>query len=294
MIDSHYGSRAVFFNYDVCTARPVLLQAVSAPARAILTLHFSPFEAIHAGFASNAMPGYQTKQEQVPISGADELLIRSLLDKQQFSDPLGEAERLGISSATWPLFGLLWPSGLRLAACMALRPVLTGERILELGCGLALPSLVSHRRGADVTASDCHPLAGAFLLANLGLNHLLPMKYRHGDWHEPASWPGPADEPARDRVQGRYDLIMGSDLLYERDASLALAGFIERHATPAAEVWIVDPDRSNRAAFNRHMAGQGFGVREERLDRAASAETAAYKGRLLVYQRSTPAPAAHA
>ena len=126
------------------------------------------------------MPGYQTKQETIAVAGVADLVIRSLLDRQQFADPLGDAERLGISSATWPLFGMLWSSATHLAARLALRPVLAGERILEIGCGLALASLVAHRRGADVTASDCHPLAGAFLRENLRLNGLLPMKYRHG------------------------------------------------------------------------------------------------------------------
>lgn len=236
------------------------------------------------------MPGYQIKQERVPIAGAGDLIIHSLLDRQQFFDPLGEAERLGISSAAWPLFGLLWPSGMRLAACMALRPVAAGERILELGCGLALPSLVSHRRGADVTASDCHPLAARFLAANLGLNQLLPMKYRHGHWGAADEAAEPDEAPAMERVQGRYDLIIGSDLLYEPDARGDLAGFIGRHAMPLAEVWIVDPDRGNRPSFTRHMAAQGFGLRQERLDRPASAGAVAYKGRLLVYRRSLQAP----
>lgn len=230
------------------------------------------------------MPGYQIKQERIAITGADHLIIRSLLDRQQFSDPQGVAERLGISSATWPLFGVLWPSGLRLADCMAVRPVRADERILELGCGLALPSLVSHRRGADITASDCHPLAGGFLQENLGLNQLLPMKYRHGDWAEPPPL-APGKEAVPLIVTGRYDLIIGSDLLYEPDVSGALAGFIGRHAMPAAEVWIVDPDRGNRSAFNRLMSALGFDMAEERLDRPATLETAAYKGRLLTYRR---------
>ena len=106
------------------------------------------------------------------------------------SDPLGEAERIGISSAAWPLFGLVWPSGAHLAARLALRPVRLGERILEVGCGLALASLVGHRRGADVTASDRHPLAEHFLEENLRLNDLAPMKYRHGDWNGPVLPPG--------------------------------------------------------------------------------------------------------
>lgn len=235
------------------------------------------------------MPGYQIKQQNVPITGVADLLIRSLLDRQQFSDPLGAALRQGISSATWPLFGLLWPSGAQLAARMAQRPVLADERILELGCGLALPSLVSHRRGADITASDCHPLTQDFLLANLGLNRLNPMKYRHGHWSKPGSLKQDEGAPAIDMVRGRFDLIIGSDLLYDTDASVALAGFIGRHAKLRSEVWIVDPDRGNRPAFNRHMLAQGFGLSEERLDRIAAVDVPAYKGRLLMYRRALQA-----
>ena len=67
------------------------------------------------------MPGYHTKQGRIAIAGVADLIIRSLLDREQFYDPLGEAEGLGISSAAWPLFGLLWPSAEHLAARMALR-----------------------------------------------------------------------------------------------------------------------------------------------------------------------------
>ena len=101
--------------------------------------------------------GYQTKQQQIAISGVADLSIRSLLDRQQYFDPDGLAEHLGISSAAWPMFGLLWPSGVQLAARMALRPLTANERVLEVGCGLALASLVSHRRGVDITASDSKP-----------------------------------------------------------------------------------------------------------------------------------------
>ncbi len=239
-------------------------------------------------------PGYLTKQESVCIAGVQDLTICSLLDRNQFFDPLGEAEALGISSASWSLFGLLWSSGAQLAARIALRPV-SGERILEIGCGLALASLVAHRRGADVTASDCHPLAGHFLLENLRLNKLLPLKYRHGHWGalaptdapaaiDMALAPPPTSASLGGAVTGLFDLIIGSDLLYERDDDGDLASFIALHAAPAAQVWIVDPDRGNRAAFNRRMAENGFALHEERLDQSAHGAVAAYKGRLLVYQ----------
>jgi len=229
------------------------------------------------------MPGYDIKHEQVAVHGVDDLHIRSLLDRQQFSDPSGEAAAMGISSAMWPLFGLLWPSGLQLADQMASRQVRSGERILEIGCGLALASLVSHRRGGEVTASDCHPLAEAFIGENLRLNDLPPMHYRHGPWDGAAS---PQGFESRSGVDGRFDLIIGSDILYERDDSGVLAAFIERHAHSSACVLIVDPDRSNRAAFNRRMDSLGFELHESRLDRPLDDSGTAYKGRLLRYDRT--------
>lgn len=235
------------------------------------------------------MPGYLTKQEHISVVGVDDLLIRSLLDRQQFADPLQAAERLGIGSATWPLFGLLWPSGAQLAAHLALRPVTSGERILEIGCGLGLASLVGHRRGADVTASDCHPLAELFLLENIRLNAMAPMKYRHGHWSATAVQRQHAVDDGLLALRGRFDLIMASDVLYERDDEGQLARFIGRHAAAGAQVWIVDPDRGNRAVFNRHMATQGFAMQEQRLDCPATLMAAAYKGRLLSYWRGAGA-----
>ena len=91
-------------------------------------------------------PHYHTKTETIKIDGVDDLVIRSLLDRQQFYDPKGAAARLGICSASWSLFGMLWPSSIRLASALALRPVNADEKILEIGCGLALASLVAHRR----------------------------------------------------------------------------------------------------------------------------------------------------
>lgn len=221
------------------------------------------------------MPGYQVKHEDITVEGVALLHIRSLLDRQQFSDPEGRAEALGISSATWPLFGLLWPSGMHLAAAMARRPVRAGERILEIGCGLALASLVSHRRGADITASDCHPLAGAFLQHNLDLNELPALPYCQGNWSDTVD----------SQLKGTFDLIIGSDVLYERDETGVLAHFIEHHASEACEVLIVDPNRGNRGHFHRHMRELGYTMNETSIDDPTSPEPR-YRGRLLHYQRA--------
>ncbi|TAJ70892.1 MAG: methyltransferase domain-containing protein [Sphingobium sp.] len=231
---------------------------------------------------SSSSPGYQTQQSCVAIRGADDLQIRSLLDRQQYADPHGEAAASGFSAANWPLFGVLWPSSLQLAAHMLTRPLTPGERILEVGCGLALASLVCHRRGADVTASDAHPLALSFLAENVLLNDLMPLPYRHGDWA------AHVHDDVHERhtvVQGRFNVIMGSDVLYERDEPGHLAGFIERHACPTAEVIIVDPNRGNRPAFTRRMSDQGFLLNDTPL-RTPEADGLPYRGRLLRYSRA--------
>ena len=133
-------------------------------------------------------------------------------------------------------------------------------------------------------------LALSFLLENLRLNRLPPMKYRHGPWLAPAV-------PAQGDLQGEFDLLIGSDVLYERDDDATLAGFIQRHAAAAAEVWIVDPDRGNRPAFNRAMAARGFDREELRLAHAlplGAGTLPHYKGRLLLYRRGLPALAGRA
>jgi predicted nicotinamide N-methyase len=220
------------------------------------------------------MPGYRVKFETVSVAGTD-YLIRSLLDRQQYSDPHGEAETAGISPAAWPLFGQVWPSARVLALAMNSFN-LADRRILEIGAGLALASLVVHKRLGDMTVSDCHPLSRAFLEENVLLNKLGPLRYEEGNWNR------------SNAALGRFDLIIGSDVLYERDQPALLAAFIDRHSAPTVEVLIVDPDRGNRAGFRREMDGRGFLHHESRAD-CTLEDGQPYKGRFLHFYR---APAA--
>jgi predicted nicotinamide N-methyase len=147
-----------------------------------------------------------------------------------------------------------------------------GRRVLEIGSGLALASLVVHRRLGDVTASDCHPLAGAFLRENLRLNDLPALRYETGHWAR--TNPG----------LGRFDLIVGSDLLYDRGLPEVLAAFLDRHSGHGVEIVVVDPDRGNRVAFGREMARRGY---TQEMTRAADHQQSgeAYKGRFLRFRR---------
>ena len=216
------------------------------------------------------VPGYDTRIITANVGG-HAYSLRVLSDRQQFADPDGHGRRMGISSAQWSLFGQLWPAGRLLAQAM-LRVDIEGKRILEVGCGIGLASLVLQRRGANVVASDVHPLAEPFLAYNAALNHLPSVHYRQMHWDRPLP------------TLGTFDLIVASDVLYERDHAALLAGVIARHACPRAEVVVTDPGRGNSAPFTRMLAAQGF---EVTLSRCAMDDDDAGQGRgnILHYDR---------
>lgn len=216
------------------------------------------------------MPGYCTRQMSLSIGGHP-YRLRVLSDLQQFADPDGHGERLGISSAQWCLFGQVWPAGRLLAQAMH-RFDIAGKRILELGCGIGLASLVLKRRGADVVASDIHPLAESFLAYNAALNELPALHYRQLRWDAPL--------PAL----GRFDLIIASDVLYETNHALLLDAVVARHANGRAEVLLTDPGRGNSNQFTRLLAARGFEVASERCP-MNDTDPPPHRGQLLHYRR---------
>lgn len=190
------------------------------------------------------MPPLRFRYQTIELGDLD-VHVRTLRDRQQFSDDDGEADRRGISSANWPLFGVLWDASAVLAKAVAEYPF-AGARVLEVGCGIALPSLVLRQLGADVTATDQHPEAEKFLAFNAALNAGGPVPFVLASWDEPGV------------VLGRFDLIIGSDLLYERGQPASLAAFINAHATERAVVLYADPGRGMAGAFGTELAMYGF------------------------------------
>ncbi|TCN76070.1 class I SAM-dependent methyltransferase [Shewanella fodinae] len=203
--------------------------------------------------------------------GDADIHLRTLRDNQQYADTDGAALALGISSATWPLFGIVWPSGNVLAHLMCERPI-GGLRILEVGCGIALASLVLNQRHADITATDYHPEAGNFLRENVLLNHGTPIPFKRTGWADGNSG------------LGVFDLIIGSDLLYEAEHAELLSTFIEQHAAPHCHVIIVDPGRGNHARFSKKMQVLGYSHTQEKPQHTEYLEKA-FKGVVLTYQR---------
>lgn len=134
----------------------------------------------------------------------------------------------------------------KILAKVMLQQQLLGKRILEIGCGIALASIVIKRQGGNITASDYHPLAAAFLLENTHLNALEPILFADGNWNDISS------------DLGQFDLIIGSDILYEPHHIQLVSAFISHHSSADVEVVVVDPGRGAHRAFARTMEQLGY------------------------------------
>ena len=177
--------------------------------------------------------------------GIIDIHVCTLRNNQEFHDPTGIAETLGISSASWPIFGVIWPSSLVLAHFLVDYQT-HSKRILEVGCGMALSSLLLNKQNADITATDYHPEAQKFLQRNTLLNEDKTIAFERADWNDKSD------------TLGHFDLIIGSDLLYEDNHIELLARFIEGHSKPKCEVIIVDPGRGRKNKLSYRMHEFGF------------------------------------
>ena len=111
---------------------------------------------------------------------------------------------------------------------------------------MALSSLLLSKQNKDITATDHHPEVEFFLGRNTRLNNNSDIAYQRVDWSDDAD------------SLGRFDLIIGSDLLYEDQHINQLANFIEGHANPACEIIIVDPGRGRKNKLTLQMNKYGY------------------------------------
>lgn len=152
--------------------------------------------------------------------------------------PSEAAELPDDGAAEWapvvPYWSVLWRSGVALARELACSR-LAGLRVLELGCGLGVPSLIAARGGAAVLATDGCAEALELVERNARENGL-SVATACVDW-------GAAEELA---ACGPFDLVLCADVLYERASVAPLLSLLPRLGR---EVWLADPGRSVASAF---------------------------------------------
>jgi predicted nicotinamide N-methyase len=136
-----------------------------------------------------------------------------------------------------PYWAELWPSSLALARAVGARS-LRGARTLELGCGLGLVSIAAAQAGGRVLATDWSADAVAFTQDNAERNGI-ELDTAIVDWSAP--------EPILS--QAPWQLVLGSDVLYERRNVDQMLDLLPRLVDRRGEVWIADPGRQTSMAF---------------------------------------------
>jgi predicted nicotinamide N-methyase len=148
-----------------------------------------------------------------------------------------------------PYWSVLWRSGVALARELD-GVALRGLRVVELGCGLAVPSIAAARGGATVLATDSCADALALVARNARRNDVR-IETATVDWAEPEELVGRAP----------FDIVLAADVLYERASVAPLLSLLPRLAPQA---WLADPDRPAAGAL-LEQAGRRRSVVETRV-----------------------------
>jgi len=171
-----------------------------------------------------------------------------------------------------PYWAELWPAARVLARHLLDAPPPRG-RVLELGCGLALPSLVLLGRGIDVVATDYYDDALLFAGANARRNGLPDLVASLLDWRSL-----PAD-------LGRFETVVAADVLYEARNIASFTAALAVLLADDGEVLLADPDRKHLPAFLEAARGAGWRVSE--LARTTEQQTGAARATTVVLLRLT-------
>jgi predicted nicotinamide N-methyase len=123
------------------------------------------------------------------------------------------------------------------------RRSLRGASVVELGCGLGLPSIAAALAGGRVLATDWSPEAVAATAGNARRNGV-ELETAIVAWGRP--------EPLVRR--GPWRFVLASDVLYERRNVDLLLELLPRLVDATGEVLISDPQRAPAEAFLERAA----------------------------------------
>ena len=169
------------------------------------------------------------------LDEAIDILCEQLTEEEQ-NDPFAED--------LCPYFGILWPASVALAHYLADHPALVKNKtILELGCGLGLPSLVASHLGGKVLATDYHPDVEEYFLRNCR-HSSVSCDYKRLNWREEALH--------------EFDVVIGSDVLYESKHANEIADGLLRFVKRGGTIILSDPGRTYVQKFVNAMNAKGL------------------------------------
>ena len=144
-----------------------------------------------------------------------------------------------------PYWADVWPSARVLAEHIVAMPV-DDRRFMELGCGAGLVSVAAAMAGFEVTATDYYEEALRFTALNVLVNTGLLIETREADWRR-----FPHDI-------GRFEIVVASDVLYEREYADLIASVLDRTLTGRGSAIVADPGRLAAPDFVEQCKERGM------------------------------------
>lgn len=194
--------------------------------------------------------GYEYNIKKMSVLDIEMTTIRDLDESidilcQHFGE---DDQDLSLAEEHCPYFGVLWEAGIGLSQFLT-KEMCEGKKILEIGCGLALPSFIARRFNARVVATDFHADVPIFLQENQKNNNIA-FTYQTMNWRNEI-------ERAKNDL-GHFDLVLGSDILYESQHPMQVAIALKSFLNPGGKIILADPGRAYIQKFVSSMKELGF------------------------------------
>ena len=162
--------------------------------------------------------------ETVPLKIADQVLqIVQLKDYEEYILDRIEAEDPDVTAA--PFWAKLWEASFLLATFLGKQPVNPACHMLEIGSGIGIVGIYAALCGYRITITDINEDALLFARANALLNGLTDLEVRKLDWSDPGE-------------TRQYDVIVGSEVVYDRRSYPLLVDFLRRTLTPNGVIFL--------------------------------------------------------
>jgi len=138
----------------------------------------------------------------------------------------------------FPLWSKVWEASIVLSEYLSSLPVRPEQRFLEIGCGMGVSGIVAAAFGHRVTMTEYNADALNFAHANTLLNGLSPERIQvlELDWHRP-------------RIEGLFDVIFGSEVVYSPRDFDPLLGLFTKFLKPGGEIILAEGLRKTSMDF---------------------------------------------